>query len=362
MIAYALLCGKIRLVAYSLIFPDNQVIIYIYKIIFFLSVFYNFAKLLPMGKGFIFFIMLLYGISDVYADTAGRASQYIHADTYNRMYPYMTNKMRTELNPGTQALPSNDIINTVVKTTENTNSTRRVVPRGTPNRQSGTARVATTSAPSPNVSTSARVAVRNDVSGSNRRVVQRRTTRAANTTNVRQQNTTKTNTTNAKNITSSRCLADYTECMNGYCQRENTAYNRCYCSSKLAQIDSKYQNNIDSLIQQILTLQNSGTWSQSEMNEYWMSVIGNYDNENAWVKLDDALNINWESTASRVRGQNAFLTGHEYCSQHLSACFYMADNLRDAYISEISRDCQTYETSLQTLQNVAESVIKSYNE
>ena len=38
----------------------------------------------------------------------------------------------------------------------------------------------------------------------------------------------------------------------------------------------------------------------------------------------------------------------------------MATNLRDAYKSEISRDCETYEHGLQKIQDTAESVIESY--
>ena len=79
-------------------------------------------------------------------------------------------------------------------------------------------------------------------------------------------------------------------------------------------------------------------------------------------KLDNALNINWAGMESRVRGQNAFATGHEYCVQHLRGCYYMAGNLRDAYRSEIARDCAEYEQSLMTLKSVAETVVESYND
>ena len=63
---------------------------------------------------------------------------------------------------------------------------------------------------------------------------------------------------------------------------------------------------------------------------------------------------------SRVRGQNAFVTGNEYCSQYLDRCSYMSDNLRDAYRSEISRDCNAYEQTLQKIKNAAESIVESY--
>lgn len=147
--------------------------------------------------------------------------------------------------------------------------------------------------------------------------------------------------------------------MNGYCQRENTKYNRCYCSAKLSQIDAEYQTQIDSLIKQILTIQGTNQWSDAEMNEYWMSTIGKYTGDNSWVNLDNALDIDWASLESRVRGQQAFATGHEYCVQHLRGCYYMAANMRDAYRSEIARDCTTYEQALQKLKNAAESIIEA---
>ena len=150
--------------------------------------------------------------------------------------------------------------------------------------------------------------------------------------------------------------------MNGYCERADTAYNRCYCSAKLSQIDAKYQSTIDGLIKQILVAKNKSTWSDAEMNEYWMDTIGKYSNENSWENLDAALDIDWAGMESSVRGQNAFATGHQYCVQHLNNCYYMASNLRDAYRSEIARDCAAYEQSLQNLKTVAETVLEYYND
>lgn len=168
--------------------------------------------------------------------------------------------------------------------------------------------------------------------------------------------------TTAERPSSQRCMADYKECMEGYCEREDTAYNRCYCSARLAQIDAKYQNKIDELIQQIIRLQNSSFATSEEIKEYWDQTVGVQTGDNPWVNIDNALNIEWTNTESRVRGQNAFNTGHQYCSQHLRACYYMASNLRDAYKSEIARDCEIYEKSLQKIQDAAESVIESYND
>ena len=155
-------------------------------------------------------------------------------------------------------------------------------------------------------------------------------------------------------------MADYVDCMNDYCERADTEYNRCYCSSKLAQIDSQYKPEIDRLIKEILTLKSENYWTDAEMDEYWMEMIGQYTGDNSWHNLDEALNIDWSGTESTVRGQQAFAIGHQYCVQHLSGCAYMQTNMRDAYRSEISRDCAAYETSLQRLKNAAESIVEAY--
>jgi hypothetical protein len=165
-----------------------------------------------------------------------------------------------------------------------------------------------------------------------------------------------------ESLPAARCLADYTTCMNGYCQRKDTAYDRCYCSSKLAQIDSLYQPAIDQLVKQMLTLTGTNKWSQDEMNDYWEDMVSSHTGDNSWTNLENALDINWADTESRVRGQNSFTIGHEYCVQHLRGCYYMSDNMRDAYRSDIARDCAVYENSLQKIKNAAESFIESYNE
>ena len=117
------------------------------------------------------------------------------------------------------------------------------------------------------------------------------------------------------------------------------------------------------MLNQIIMIKNgSSSWSDAEMNEYWMSTVGKYTGDNSWTKLDDLLDIDWSTMENRTRGQNAFVTGHEYCVQHTAGCFYMAGNLRDAYVSKINSDCATYEKSLQVLKNAAESVVGAYRE
>ncbi len=296
---------------------------------------------------------------------SANVADYVSPYSYNNMYPYLNNSMRTALNSGdspSQAVSQIDVL-TRTKQMAGTNERRVVARRGT----SGTnARAAVGGA---NGNTTRRVVARRGVNvGQNARVataraetrgVVARSSRYDNSVTV-DRSTGPATTTAVNNVSSVRCLADYTECMNGYCQRENMAYNRCYCSAKLAQIDSMYKPAIENLVLQIMQLRGTGQWSDVEMNKYWMDTVGKYSGTNSWTNIDDALNIDWASTESRVRGQQAFATGHEYCSQHLRGCYYMASNLRDAYRSEIARDCAMYESSLQKLKNVAESVIESY--
>ena len=295
--------------------------------------------------------------------TPRATSQYIKRDTYNYMYPYMTNKMRTDLNPGVTTSQSTNPMDVVVKTKplSNATSTRRVVPRRNSNT---TARAATSNTAQP------------ATQQTNRRVVARRATNTSTQTTVARGNrrtspitanartSSNANTSTSKDgVSTARCMADYTECMNKYCERPDTEYNRCYCSAKLSQIDAKYQPEIQELITKILTIKSTNKWSDNEMNEYWMETVGEYNGgENSWTNLDNALNIDWAGLESTVRGQNAFTMGHEYCVQHLNNCYYMSSNLRDAYRSEISRDCAVYEQSLQRIKTAAESILEYYND
>ncbi len=296
---------------------------------------------------------------------------------YNYMYPYLNNQMRTNLNPGVTTSRSLSPINAVVKTTQ-LGTPRRVVSRPSSgntsrsatmsNARTATTRRIATQSGTP-VASSGNQASRNATN--QRGVVARsgikssarvRTSTRGDATTVYRASATDRNTDIAPRVPSTRCLADYTECMNNYCERPGTEYNRCYCSSRLTQIDSTYQPAIENLINQILKIGSVNNWTSDEMDEYWMSTIGKYGDGNSWQNIDNALNINWADTESRVHGQNAFAMGHEYCAQHLRGCYYMAGNLRDAYRSEISRDCDIYEQSLQKIKNAAESIVEYYNE
>jgi hypothetical protein len=134
-------------------------------------------------------------------------------------------------------------------------------------------------------------------------------------------------------------------------------YSRCYCSSKLAQIDSTYQQSIRDLTEQILIAQGGGDMTRAELEAYWQDTFGRHTGDNSLAGLYDALDIDWADTDSRVRGQTAFATGHDYCMNHTRACYYMAEELRGIYRSAIARDCTAYETYLDRLKTAAEAVL-----
>lgn len=300
--------------------------------------------------------------SDCFAAAVGRASKYIDPQSYAYMYPYLSNKMRTELNPGTTVSMANNPMNVVVKT-EQMSAPRRVVSRASKTSGTTVGRAATTTQ---NASTVAAAPTRRVVARpqtQSARVATAQTARAAVQPVARASAAPVTNTTN-EGVSYARCIADYTTCMDGYCAREQMAYNRCYCSAKLAQIDAQYQNNINNLITQIIQIQsgNNTTWTNEEMNEYWMQTVGGYVGTNSWANLENALNIEWPTADERLRGQQVFLTGHQYCAQHLRGCAPVASNMRDAYRSRIARDCQTYENALMKIQTAAEAFIENYRE
>lgn len=318
-----------------------------------------------MAKGILLSLCVACAFSANAMAAKGQLSKYIDPESYAYMYPYMSNKMRTSLNPGTTVGQTNNPIDVVVRT-KRMSEPRRVVPRSTRSsaKTSSNTNAATPATRRVVARSAANVARAATSSQGTRRVVARGSNRNATRTDPNSNVRTAGNTVTINNegVSSSRCLADYTECMNLYCKREDMAYNRCYCSSKLAQIDAKHQTKISNMITQIIRLMGGGQWTEEEMNEYWMEHIGQYVGENSWVNLDNALNIEWPTTDERISGQNAFLTGHEYCVQHLRACAPMASNLRDAYRSKISRDCDTYERTLIKIENAAESLIEHYSE
>lgn len=353
-------------------------ILNIYYLIFFLSNFGKLSTIKQMTKFLTFFVCSLALITFSASAETANVSDFMGTTAYENLYPYMNNKMRTRLNSGDSPTTTQDAVSTLARTSTTANG-RTVVARsgartpyaiginnssevGRSATVSGARRVVTRSGTTPSSSFG-----RSATASGSRRVVARSGARVSRVDNSYVYNTTAAAeaaaaSSTTQTLSTDRCLADYMQCMDGYCEREKTSYNRCYCSSKLAQIDAEYQPAIDELIKQIIELKNKGTYTDAEMNAYWQEKVGQYTGDNSWTKIDTALNIDWTNTESRVRGQQAFLTGHEYCSQHLRGCYYMAGNMRDAYVSEIERNCATYKTSLQKLKDTAESVVEYYSE
>jgi len=162
-------------------------------------------------------------------------------------------------------------------------------------------------------------------------------------------------------MTTEQCLAGYIECMDGYCRRDRTAYNRCFCSARLAQIDAEYRPQIDDILRQIVMITHGGNlppMTNDEMEAYWHATFGGAGHGNSIANLNAALaGIDFADFESRARGQNAFLAGHEFCMQHLPACFYAAQNMIGVYRSTIARDCNAYEMQLRRTLAIAEAAL-----
>ncbi|MDR2770040.1 MAG: hypothetical protein LBB08_01160 [Rickettsiales bacterium] len=171
----------------------------------------------------------------------------------------------------------------------------------------------------------------------------------------------------AGDMSSTQCIANYSECMEGYCHRPDAKYDRCYCSPRLAQIDAEYRPAIDSLVQRITIMQNGGAiddgLSERELEDFWDATFGASGDPNSMANLNSALgSIDWSTTESSVRGQNAFVAGDNFCRQYLAGCFYMAANMKDMYRTSIAKDCKTYETYLQKMKYGAEQIVSTYGD
>ena len=90
--------------------------------------FYNCNQMLMRIKFFI--ITTVISVAPMAWAATSVPSDYISANTYNNLYPYMNNTMRTQLNPGTNPSQSNAQINVLTRTNTAPNTaTRRVVSR-----------------------------------------------------------------------------------------------------------------------------------------------------------------------------------------------------------------------------------------
>jgi len=164
----------------------------------------------------------------------------------------------------------------------------------------------------------------------------------------------------AGHLTPEQCLANYVECMDNYCHRPNTRHDRCFCSARLQQLDNQFRPAIDELLKQISIAQTAGIndgMTEEEINEYWNEIFG-ATGRNSMANLTEALNISWIGTESSVRGQNAFVAGDTFCRNHLTGCFFMAENMRSMYRTMIGQDCRAYETYLQRMKSGAQQILR----
>ncbi len=322
------------------------------------------------------------------ANSAYAPSSFIYQPTYNTMQPFMNDTMRMALrsdaadnSPDQAAVFSRSAVgagDTPVSQFVRQNAgvaksnARRVVsrnainsnnsaqPRAVVARGAGTAKSRVVLPQSQPFISNARASVSPTIS-LNRKVAPR-ASRAS--TTISSSRTTSTETLNVvaqDSVGAAQCLADYKSCMDGYCQRKNTIYNRCYCGADLARIETTLRPQVEEVLRQLMIIKNGGIPSSgmtnAELEELWQDTFYQYTGTNDMATLNSALNIEWPDEASNMRGQKAFAMGHEYCVQHLRGCFYMATNLRDSYRSDIARDCTSYENYLNKLKLAGEAVI-----
>ncbi|NMA32798.1 MAG: hypothetical protein GX944_02615 [Alphaproteobacteria bacterium] len=342
----------------------------------------KYAFLVYMAKFAILFVFSISCLNPAISGTINR-SNYINPVTYSNMQPFLNKKMR-------EALQQNNVINSPDQTaafsrrynpnysSNNQFNTRKVIPRQSnfaPVYQQGR-RVVPRSGVTIARSGIAPLQYQSDINNTSqsystepqnnqsRRVVMR-SSRVNPSVSNRITAIPNSNITNSENsIGASRCLADYRACMDGYCKRQNTPYNRCYCSDELIEIETNLRPAVEDVLGQLFMIKNGGLpnsgITDSELEELWQNTFYQHTGTNDMVSLNEALNISWPDENDNVRGQTAFLIGHDYCIQHLRGCFYMISNLRDSYKSEISRDCTVYKTYLNKLKTAGESIIANF--
>ncbi|MDR1027180.1 MAG: hypothetical protein LBL46_02075, partial [Rickettsiales bacterium] len=270
-------------------------------------------------------ILLFSSIGGFAANGAVDPTQMLSVDQYNRMEPYLNNRMRNTLKPADAkynmssnqamaraATPASGAalsgfanINAGTRKYNNAQNARaavnapnagarRVVKRPVVARAATAAKqtAARAAAPQP-ASTKARAAAINAPArggatpASARRVVQRARAAAPGANAARAAATAATASSQLSNQairkaagerTASQCLADYTSCMENYCHRPNMRYDRCYCSAKLSQLDAQYKPEIDRLTNQLAILKNGvgldEALSQEEANQSWDEIFG----------------------------------------------------------------------------------------
>ena len=164
-------------------------------------------------------------------------------------------------------------------------------------------------------------------------------------------------------ITPAQCMANYSACMDNYCRRPNTPFDRCFCSARLAQIDAEHRPVIDNMVRRIVMHQSGGIMdgmTQDEINEFWNDTFAAGVGTNNMANLDEALRVDWSTTESQRRGQTAFVAGDNFCHGHLRGCFAVADQMRNMYRTKIGQDCRAYETGLRRKRHALEIQLRQF--
>ena len=325
-------------------------------------------------------------------DTSNNPTDYMTPTSFNMMEPFMNNTMRERLRPtgtyrapnpaasfaragtGSGITPAASFVPAISGSgraannqhqpqAQNTAQPRRVIQRPNSGGQAATTQARSAGLPTaaPNAARAAGPATGGGQrqTAPQRQVVPRATTSRGGPISAERTQSTVYNPTSSMSI--EQCLAGYADCMDGYCARPNTAYNRCYCSTRLAQIDGTYRPAINDALRQIVILQSGGNpgaqITDAELETLWGETFAASGN-NSMANLGATLSgINFSDFESRARGPNAFMAGHEYCMQHLPPCFYAAQNLLGIYRSTIAKDCAAYETQLRRTLTAAEAVL-----
>ncbi|MCL2369527.1 MAG: hypothetical protein FWC83_02525, partial [Alphaproteobacteria bacterium] len=305
-------------------------------------------------------------------------SDFITPEAFNNMAPFMNQQMQQRLRPaGTQNAPNQNIAvqraaiasgnmpnqNLIQGMTQHTHAVpqRQVVQRpganvaraaGTP--QSGVLNHQSAAA-APRQVVARAATGGGQVHAPQRQQTERRAVVARSATPV-------TQTLSVQQVAPEQCLALYTECMNSYCERPGTSYNRCFCSPRLAEIQEYYRPRIDAIMRQIVIVQNGGQLSEGMSDaelEYWWSrtiLTGN----NSLLNLNASLNaVDFPTSESMLRGRNAFNIGHEFCIRNLVPCAHAANNMIGVYRNAIARDCTAYQNQMRQLLRAAEIVLLS---
>ncbi|MDR0449583.1 MAG: hypothetical protein LBG89_03975 [Rickettsiales bacterium] len=275
-------------------------------------------------------------------------ADFVHSNNYEYMRPYMNPQMAAQLSPGNTAqarsaaaaaprrmVPRSGAASAARSATaapantKQAGASRRVVPRQQNNTAVNKARAAQakantamTSARSGAVVGSAGIAPSGQVNSS--RVIP-----ASNLVET------------GSDTSLTQCMSEYKKCMDSYCHRPNTKWDRCYCSPRMAQLDGQFQPKIEKAERLLVALSISGK---------------NAD----YADLAAGIEFDWASAETRIQGQEAFTTAARVCNERLRPCFSVAGQLVNLYRSEMNKDCQRYEANLNIHLQLLEQEIAKF--